>query len=209
MRSSEVFVGLVLDKLTILQLVYLKGRLHAKCSCVCGAVKTVRVGHLGIGKTQSCGCGLILKSTTHGQSKGKLYGVWSTMVSRCTNPKAEAYLNYGARGITVSQEWLTFEGFLADMGHPTQGLTLERLDNSKGYSKDNCVWASRAVQSRNTRRNIFIYHCGKGEMVLKDACALLGKDYMAVYRLISRKKLSPSQALDSTMFKDIKETLCV
>ena len=73
------------------------------------------------------------------------------MKARCLNQKDKAYKNYGARGIVVSDEWLSFEGFLADMGQPPNGATLERLDTNGPYSKENCVWAGWDKQSINKR----------------------------------------------------------
>jgi hypothetical protein len=74
------------------------------------------------------------------------------MKNRCYNKNSEAYHNYGGRGINVSDEWHDFEAFYKDMGDKPEGLTLERVDNDAGYSKDNCVWASRKAQVRNSRR---------------------------------------------------------
>lgn len=81
------------------------------------------------------------------------YFVWSSMIQRCTNPNNRNYENYGGRGITVAPEWEKFENFFADMGNPPDGLSLDRIDNNRGYSKDNCRWATRCQQQRNTRGN--------------------------------------------------------
>jgi hypothetical protein len=71
---------------------------------------------------------------------------------RCYNKKCRDYPYYGGRGITICDRWLaSFDNLLSDMGLRPDGMTLERVDNSKGYSKENCIWASRAAQSVNTR----------------------------------------------------------
>lgn len=87
-------------------------------------------------------------------SHKKACTAWYDMHRRCYNPKSKLYSYYGARGITVAQEWNEFSQFLTDMGDPDQGHSLERIDNSKGYSKNNCKWADRLTQANNTRYNI-------------------------------------------------------
>ncbi len=82
------------------------------------------------------------------------YAVYSSMKTRCYNPEAEPYRWYGARGITVCDRWLqSFWNFVEDMGERPEGFTLERLDNNKNYSPDNCVWASVQDNNKNRRPN--------------------------------------------------------
>jgi hypothetical protein len=71
------------------------------------------------------------------------------MVQRCTNPKRQFWARYGGRGIKVYEPWLKFENFLADMGERPAGMTLDRKDNDKDYTPDNCVWATAKTQARN------------------------------------------------------------
>jgi hypothetical protein len=118
-----------------------------KCVCKCGVAKNVKHSHLFAGKTKSCGCSW----TTHNKSKSNEYMIWDGMISRCYNKSHHAYNNYGGRGISVCDKWRKFEGFYEDMGDKPKGLTLERIDNSLGYNKDNCKWASMTEQSRNRR----------------------------------------------------------
>lgn len=80
-----------------------------------------------------------------------VYAVWVGMKQRCSNPKHVHYANYGGRGIAVCTEWADFSKFYADMGDPPPRHTLERENNDLGYSKSNCVWATRKTQANNRR----------------------------------------------------------
>lgn len=92
----------------------------------------------------------------HGKSRAPVYAVWRSMMGRCLRPTHPAFADYGGRGITVSEEWQTFEGFYRDMGDQPPGLTLERNDNDGPYLLANCRWATRHEQGRNKRNNHLI-----------------------------------------------------
>lgn len=81
---------------------------------------------------------------------------WRAMLRRCNNPKDRSYKNYGARGIDVCNRWYFFENFVSDMGLPPDGLELDRIDNNKGYSPENCRWTSRVRNSLNQRRTVLV-----------------------------------------------------
>lgn len=89
----------------------------------------------------------------HGMHNTRVNHIWRQMKYRCTNPNAPEYRNYGARGITYDPRWESFQNFVEDMGIPDDKLTLERKDNNKGYSKENCYWATYKEQQNNKRTN--------------------------------------------------------
>lgn len=128
------------------------------CRCDCGK-EFVTLGHsIRNGHTRSCGHLQRDKASemlrTHQMSKTALYKSWAGMVQRCSNPNAKAYKDYGARGITVCDEWRDFQKFYewAVRNGYKPGLTIERMDNNKGYEPSNCTYATRAEQNRNTTR---------------------------------------------------------
>jgi hypothetical protein len=120
----------------------------------------------------SCGCWkkqvLGESSKTHGQANSRTkgyanrtYGIWQAMRDRCSNPNRKDYHRYGGRGISVCARWHSFEVFLADMGEAPKGLTLDRKDNNKGYSPENCAWATRSQQTYNSTHMVYIEHEGE------------------------------------------------
>lgn len=81
----------------------------------------------------------------------KAYVRWHNMIQRCTNSENKSYPDYGGRGITVCAEWLDFEAYYAAIGDAPPGMTLDRIDNDRGYEPGNVRWATRSTQSRNRR----------------------------------------------------------
>lgn len=83
--------------------------------------------------------------------KSKIYSIWRAMRARCENPADSQYSSYGGRSIKVCDRWSLFSNFLEDMGERPEGKTLDRVDNDKGYSPDNCRWATLNQQNQNRR----------------------------------------------------------
>ncbi len=159
------------------------------CRCVCGIERDVASSSLRYGLSKSCGCvsqaAHIQRITTHGMTGSKIFNAYLHMKSRCFNPNVKCFKDYGGRGITVCDRWLnSFENFHADMG-PTHkdGLTLERKDNNKGYSKENCEWATRAKQASNRRMCIMI-GSPWGELTISEAARRAGMKEMTLYQRI-------------------------
>lgn len=93
----------------------------------------------------------------------RLYRIWTSLVYRCTKPNNKQYKNYGGRGIAVCEEWLDFNRFCEDVSEGSKsGLHLDRINNDKGYSKENCRWTSPKTNHRNKRNNRYYEtHIGK------------------------------------------------
>lgn len=125
-----------------------------KCRCNCGSETLVRAGSLQSGNSRSCGCLRENRKTTHGETKTKEYRAWAGIWQRCHNPNNRRFADYGGRGISVCDEWKSFEKFLSDMGRkPSDEHSIDRINNSLGYFSENCKWSTRSEQQRNKRRN--------------------------------------------------------
>jgi len=130
------------------------------CECSCGEILIVLEYNLQSGNTKSCGClhreATATRSFKHGQSqkgKGSTYLSWYAMKQRCFNPKHDAYIHYGGRGISVCERWMLFENFLADMGEkPSVGMTIDRINVDGNYEPGNCRWATWSQQAYNKRK---------------------------------------------------------
>lgn len=125
-----------------------------ECSCENKTRKTIRISWLESGEIKSCGCRLI----KHGMYLVPGYDTWKGMVRRCHNEKSKEYKNYGGRGITVCERWrYSPKFFIEDMGQkPGPEYSLNRIDNDKGYYRENCEWTTALTQQRNRRSCIYI-----------------------------------------------------
>ena len=175
--------GQVFGRLTVISLAPPpNGVRYAKCRlwnvrCECGVEKTVEADRLATGHTRSCGC---LRSDTiaatnfrHGETSTRIngarctaeYRAWLNMIRRCSAETSKDWETHGGRGIRVCDRWLErFENFRADMGErPSAKHSLDRIDNERGYSPENCRWATQTQQAQNTRKNVYFEY--KGERV--------------------------------------------
>ena len=161
---KEIAPGTVYGRLTVKESVGSKnGEIHYRCICECGNEAIVSGVNLRKGATQSCGCLRKERQKAsvqkHGGYKTRLYRTWDAMIQRCTNKNHPAYHYYGARGITVCDEWRdSFEAFRdwAQESGYRDDLTIDRINVDGNYDPGNCRWATRKEQMHNTRRCHYI-----------------------------------------------------
>lgn len=158
------------------------------CVCDCGRVTTVIGSKLVNGHTSSCGCfheeQFRASTLKHGMSSTPEYNIWCGIKDRCYNSRNEAYQRYGGRGITMCDRWReSFQNFYDDMGgKPSENHSIERLDNDKGYSSDNCVWATPTEQANNRRSNNYQEYNGVTKTV-----AEWSREYSMSYAKLSKR----------------------
>lgn len=185
-RITVDFVGLAFGRLTVLERLPRLSEIHREgrwlCRCACGTELSVGASNLQSGNSNSCGCLqrelLSKRQTIHGLSRpGKrsdAYGIWCGMMTRCYKSSDKRALKYYQRkGISVCRAWHDPSIFVADMGEPGPGLTIERRNNNAGYwcgkceecnrlnRSPNCSWETRKVQSRNRSSNRFLTFNGE------------------------------------------------
>ena len=137
-----------------------KDRTAWLCRCTCEENAIVIGNKLQQGRTVSCGCkkqeimsnmaAVGRTNRAHGRTNTTEFRTWTSMLTRCFNPRSEDYPRYGGRGITVCDRWREFKQFLADMGiKPSPRHSIDRINNDGNYEPGNCRWATQTEQSRN------------------------------------------------------------
>ncbi len=129
------------------------------CKCLgCGFIRSVQSSHLS---PNSKGCKRC-STKTHGMAGTSTYAIWNTMITRCENPNHDKFSYYGGRGIKVCQQWKRFSVFVDDMGvRPSLQHSIERRNGNGNYEPENCFWATKVQQARNTRSNRIIKAFGR------------------------------------------------
>ena len=168
----------------------IRGQVAWECLCDCGNTVVVPGYELRSGNTKSCGCygrEVLLKSSIkHGAFGTQLYRAYSNMKTRCYNPHYYLYQHYGGKGISVCDEWLGENGFnnfsiWSKANGYRDGLSIDRIDNSLGYSPSNCRWVDMITQQNNRTNNRLITANGETHTMAEWA-RLSGLSYSTVQR---------------------------
>ena len=137
------------------------------CRCKCGTQRLFPLTKIKTGASKSCGCYAAIVNSArakHGLTNHLLYGVWCSMIRRCTKVKDKNYESYGGRGISVCIEWKTdfktFYNWCIENGYE-KGLELDRRENDGDYEPGNCRFVTRTINVRNTRANRIITYNGQ------------------------------------------------
>ena len=156
------------------------------CKCDCGKEKIVSGESLRNGSSKSCGCLFLEKTRKHCGSHEKLYYVWNGMKQRCYNKNSTHYKNYGARGISVCNEWKnsyeSFRNWAVKNGYK-EGLEIDRINNNGNYCPDNCRMITHFDQQSNKRTNKFITFNGETKTLSQWARYLGIKPNSLIYRI--------------------------
>lgn len=184
------------------------GNVHRKglFICDCGTKKEIQISSVINGITKSCGCfsrANASKRITYINKKHGMYGTneyscWVSMKKRCLNKSHKAFFRYGGRGITICKEWIeSFDNFFNDMGNrPSKLHSLDRIDNDKGYYKENCKWSTNKEQTRNQSNNLNI-KAFEETKCLSVWASILGFSWQKLYyRLFISKKYSLEKMLN-------------
>lgn len=173
------------------------GRIMWRFMCECGNEILAQGSSVALGNTRSCGC-LKLEAITalklsHGKCHTRLYRIWCRIKQRCLNDKCSDYGYYGGKGITICARWAdSFAAFAEDVGDSGH-LTLDRINNEKGYEPGNVRWATRKQQSDNSRKPKWVEIDGR-RLNYSDWARELGMRECSITMRIKRG-MTPEQAV--------------
>lgn len=195
------YIGTKHGRLTILAITKkpsIKAEFH--CICECGNQKFIQI--YNIVRTHSCGCygkDFQKKFKTHGQSgtpkqRTRAYKAWLYMRDRCKNTKSPKYKYYGGKGVKISNEWQSFENFFRDMGHPKEGMTLDRIDVNGNYEVSNCRWATMMEQGKNKTNNMYL-SIGNEKIHLAEAARRFPVKMQTIWARIKKHGWTDRQAV--------------
>ena len=175
------------------------------CRCKCGNITSVARCSLVSGHTFSCGCKHYEShNRVHGMTGTRLYSIWASMNDRCRNGHSKSK-TYTERGITVCEEWqmdfIAFSNWAIDNGY-SESLTIDRIDNNKGYSPENCRWITIEAQQANKSNTIKIMYNGE-ERCLRTVCTDIGFPYKTAHRRYQRMKKRGEPIITEKLFEPI------
>lgn len=180
-----------------------------RCICECGTEKVITGGLLTSGNTRSCGCLnrelTRVRNRVHGHCteyhSSKAYQTWQNMRRRCFDKTNKRFAEYGGRGITVCERWLSFENFLSDMGEPPSPKhSIDRIDNHGDYEPRNCRWAQGDVQVRNRRNARLLTFDGRTQN-LCDWAAEIGMKFDTLAARLDMYGMSVEEALTKPLHR--------
>lgn len=190
MKRGIDYTGHFFGYLTVIKVIR-RGRrkqAFADVICACGNLKRVQLHAMTSANTVSCGCLRFINNITHGKHDTPEYKIWSSMRQRCKNPQSQVWHNYGARGISVAEEWDSFAKFISDMGpRPSEDHSLDRIDNNGDYCKENCRWATINQQVKNTRKSK-LYNLNGKMFNVREVAEILGINVNTLSMRIKRHK---------------------
>lgn len=177
------------------------------CKCDCGNEKIVTGGNLKSGHVSSCGClwdDVVPQNnkeinTRHGETNTKLHKTWVNMRYRCNNPNCKSYKNYGGRGISICDEWDSYEAFRdwALSNGFDHGLSIDRIDVNGNYEPSNCRWVSTKTQNNNTRKNHYLT-CNGQRHTIQEWSEITGINWTTI-----KARLDMGWTVEDTLTKEV------
>ena len=186
MSKLKDLTGQKFGKLTVIERAEKdkRGNVQWLCECECGNKKVVRGYQLTSNKTKSCGCLVGHNNGVHYKTRTRLFNIWASMKQRCSDKNSNNYKNYGAKGIKVCDEWqnnfVAFSNWAKANGYNDK-LTIDRIDNKKGYEPSNCRWVDMKTQQRNKSNNHLVTINGETKCVA-EWCSLYPISPSAVWK---------------------------
>lgn len=185
MPAFQNLVGEKFNKLTVIERdTTHKNRPYWICKCDCGNTVSVRADLLKNGNTKACGCLYNKHNQALQGNHSRIYSIYHGIKKRCYNAKCKSYKFYGAKGITICDEWLGDNGFInfydwsVKNGYSDK-LSIDRIKSNMPYSPNNCRWVEWGIQANNKSNNLFVtYNCKT--QTLANWCRELNLNYSKV-----------------------------
>ena len=222
MANTEEYIGKKFGRLTIVEFSHKKQRysscgkknghdFYYKCKCDCGNETISRIADLKNGKASSCGCYRVERTKEINKKyetaefwNTKLYKIYAGIKSRCLNIRNKRYIDYGARGITICDEWKNdyslFYNWAISKGYK-DGLSIDRINNDGNYEPSNCRFVTSKIQNNNKRNNRYITYNGKTQ-TMKQWADELNINYRTLKSRLNILGWSVENALNTPIAKD-------